>query len=332
MADLEVAMTRQTQAGSSGRDIAQSWQVPALSALVLAAMLTWLFWDFLGTNVRRAIQQQADWGHTLVIPFIAAYFVYLKRDKLLAKPFRTTWFGLLPIMAGLAIYIACTMGPMTVRHHNLQGAGVGLTVAGLTLLFFGWRSMIWLWFPLAYLVLFGQFISDRFLNIVTFKMQDITAKGSYIVLSTFFESDRSGNTLYIYVNGERKPLNIAEACSGMRMLMAFLALGIAMGFTGLRHTWQQITLVLLAVPTAIFVNILRVVTLAILAMVNPNFAAGDFHSFIGLIWLLPAFLIYLGLMWILAHMVVEVDDKRSSKKPASSSAAAPKPAMDATHV
>jgi exosortase len=195
------------------------------------------------------------------------------------------------------------------RHHNLQGAGVGLTLAGLALLFFGWRSMIWLWFPLAYLMLFGQFISDRFLNIVTFKMQDITARGSHIVLSMFMESDRSGNTLYIIDNGVPKPLNIAEACSGMRMLMAFLALGIAMGFTGLKHTWQQVVLVILAVPTAIFVNILRVVTLAVLALVNPNFAAGDFHSFIGLVWLLPAFLIYLGLMWILRDMVVEVDTR-----------------------
>lgn len=331
MADLEVAMTRQTQAGSSDRDIAQSWQVPALGALVLAAMLTWLFWDFLGTNVRRAIQQQADWGHTLVIPFIAVYFVYLKRDKLLANPFRTTWFGLVPAIIGVGWYMLCTMTP-TLHHHNLQGAGVGLTIAGITLLFCGWRSMLWLWFPLAYLVLFGQFISDRFLNIVTFKMQDITARGSYVVLSMFFDSERSGNTLYIFVDGERRPLNIAEACSGMRMLMAFLALGLAMAFTGLKHTWQQVALVLLAVPTAIFVNILRVVTLAILAMVDTNFAAGDFHSFVGLVWLLPAFLIYLGLMWILTHMVVEEEDKRPAKKQVKDSSAASKPVVDATHV
>jgi exosortase len=308
MADLEVAMTSSTQAESGRRDVARSWQLPLLAGLALAVMLAWIFRDFLGTNVRKAIQQQADWGHTLVIPFIAAYFVYLKRDKLLAQPFRTAWFGLIPVILGIGWYVFCTMTP-AFRHHNLQGAGVGLTLAGLALLFFGWRSMIWLWFPLAYLMLFGQFISDRFLNIVTFKMQDITARGSHIVLSMFMESDRSGNTLYIFDNGVSKPLNIAEACSGMRMLMAFLALGIAMGFTGLKHTWQQVVLVILAVPTAIFVNILRVVTLAVLALVNPNFAAGDFHSFIGLVWLLPAFLIYLGLMWILRHMVVEVDTR-----------------------
>jgi exosortase len=140
-------------------------------------------------------------------------------------------------------------------------------------------------------------------------MQDLTARGSHIVLSRFMESDRSGNTLYIFDNGVSKPVNIAEACSGMRMLMACLALGIAMGFTGLKHTRQQIVLVLRAVPTALFVNILRVVTLAVLALVNPNFAAGDFHSFVGLVWLLPAFLIYLGLMCILRLLFVEVDTR-----------------------
>jgi exosortase len=285
---------------------------PWLACVVLLGLLTWLFWDFLATNYRWAIQQQADWGHTLVIPFIAGYFIYLSRDKLLAQPFKTEWFGLVPMVLGVAWYMTCTLGPMTIRHHNLQGAGVGLTLGGLALLFCGWRAMIWLWFPLVYLVLFGQFISERFLHIVTYQLQDITARGAYFILALFFDVQISGNTITLFDDGVPKPLNIAEACSGMRMLMAFLALGVAMAYTGLKHRWQQIALVLLAVPTAIFVNVLRVVTLGLLSLMDSNLAAGDFHSFVGLVWLVPAFMMYLGLIWILRHTVVDVQASTGS--------------------
>jgi exosortase len=102
-----------------------------------------------------------------------------------------------------------------------------------------------------------------------------------------------------------KPLNIAEACSGMRMLMAFMALGVAMAYTGFRRWWQRAALVLLGIPTAIAVNILRVTTLSVLILFDTDFAAGDFHTFIGLLWLVPAFLMYLGLMWVLRQIVIE---------------------------
>lgn len=276
-----------------------------VSGIVLGAVFTFVFWDFLRRQVASALAEQADFGHTLVVPFLAGYLVYLNRAKLLAAPFRTAWSGLIPIVLGVAWYVFCSIGPKPLQHHNTQAAGVALTIFGLVLLMLGWRAAMLLLFPMCYLFLFGQYISERFLNIVTFKLQDITARGSYLVLQFFMDADRSGNTISIYHDGKTKPLNIAEACSGMRMLMAFLALGVFMAYTGLKHNWQRIALVMLAVPTAIFVNVLRVVTLGVLTLYDSGFAAGEFHSVIGLVWLVPAFVMFLGLMWVLRHMVVE---------------------------
>ena len=282
-------------------------------AAVILALTFWLFWRFFAAQFRHAVEHQADWGHTLIIPFIAGYFVYLSRDRLLAKPFRTTWIGLVPIVIGGAWYMFCWLGPRALVHHNLQGAGLTLTLFGVALLFCGFRAMLFLWFPLLYMCVFGQTVSERAMNLVTFPMQDITARGSHIFLNLItIDTDRTGNILYIWSNGEAKPLNIAEACSGMRMLMAFMALGVAMAFTGLRHWWQRIALVAMGIPTAIVVNVLRVATLAVLSLFDTDFAAGDFHTFIGLLWLVPAFLIYLGIMWTLRHLVIEDDAQGSS--------------------
>jgi exosortase len=290
-------------------DVAVTSRGPLLAGAVVLLLMGWFFWDLLSRQLRYAIEQQADWGHTLIIPIISLYFVYLNRHKILAQPFRTTWIAFVPIVAGIGIYVLTSLGPVAIRHHNLRFGGAWLTLSGLVLLFCGFRAMRYLWFPLLFLLVFGQTISERLMTIVTFELQDITARGSHILLSLIpgIDVDRTGNTLYLYSNGEEMPLNIAEACSGMRMLMAFLALGVVMAYTGLQRAWQRVLLVVLAVPNAIFVNILRVVTLGLLSLLDTGFAAGDFHSFVGLVWLVPAFFIYLGLMWIIRKLVVDED-------------------------
>ncbi len=301
-------MALEQQAIPGAREgVRATWSREALlAAAVLSGICLFLFWNFLSRQARWAIDMQADWGHTLVIPLIAGYFVYLRREQLLAKPFRTTWVGLVPVVLGVFIYMVSNVGPLVLHHHNVMGFGVWLTLTGLVLLFTGFRAFAWLIFPLAYVFVFGQTISDRLMTIVTYPMQDITARGSAVALELIgWDIRREGNTIFVLDGSREIPLNIAEACSGMRMLMAFLALGVAMAFTGLKYTWQRIMLVVLAVPTAIFVNILRVMTLAMLSVVDVEFAAGDFHTFIGLVWLVPAFFIYLGLLWILRHLVVE---------------------------
>jgi exosortase len=306
MAEFEGKMPQEIRQGAPTALAVElkAWRWPLYAAAMLLAMFVILFWGFLRSQVIRAVSQQADWGHTLVVPFIVGYFVYLNRKKLLAEPFRTAWFGLVPMLAGMGIYVISTTVP-TLNHFNIQGTGVWLTLVGLVLLFFGWRSMTWLWFPLLYLFVFGQNISERLMDLVTFPMQDITARGAAALLGIGLDVDREGNTITIFHHGEPKPLNIAQACSGMRMLMAFSALGVAMAYTGFTRFWQRAALVLMAVPTAIAVNILRVVTLGILSLLDVGFAAGDFHSFIGLVWLVPAFMIYLGLMWCIRHSVIE---------------------------
>ena len=52
-------------------------------------------------------------------------------------------------------------------------------------------------------------------------------------------------------------------------------------------------------------------TLGILATRDSEFAAGDFHTMVGLLWLIPAFLIYMGIVWILKQLIV--DDEPSAR-------------------
>jgi exosortase len=282
------------------------WRWPLVAIAVIFGLFLWLYGDFMRSQWIHARFETSDWGHTLVIPLISGYFVYLNWRHITASQFRTTWLGLIPVVAGVGIYALSNVGPQPLRHYNIQGFGVWTTLVGLFILFCGWRAMRWLWFPLVFLLIFGQTISPALINKVTFQMQDLTARGAYYLLCLGADVDRDGNTLYVFHDGKSKPLNIAEACSGMRMLMALLALGVFFAYTGLSRFWQRAVLVAMAVPTAIIVNILRVVTLGILSLYDTGFAAGDFHSLVGLVWLVPAIFIFMGLMWAIRNAVIDV--------------------------
>ena len=265
-----------------------AWGWAAVWALLFVAT----FWDFFRQQVSMATTQVQDWGHTLLIPVIACYFVYVKRDRVFASAFRPSVGALALVLIGVVVYSAAAFGPPSLQHHNLRGAGVGIALLGSLLTVFGVSSIRWIWFPWAYWVVFGQYISERAMSRVT------------------------GNVLTVHMSdGTVHPLNVAEACSGMRTLMAFLAIGVALAALGLPRWWQRVLLVLAGVPISIFVNVLRVASLGLLSMVDANFSTGEFHSMVGLVWLVPAFLLFLGAMWLIRNLVVEVEPSAAGGAP-----------------
>jgi exosortase/archaeosortase family protein len=119
-----------------------------------------------------------------------------------------------------------------------------------------------------------------------------------------FSVDVSGNRIELLTRaGKVIPLNVAEACSGMRMVVAFFALAAAMALISCRYWWQRIVLMLLAAPVAILLNIGRVSTLGVLSLENQNLAQGQAHTFIGTILLVPGLLLFMGIVWLLNRVV-----------------------------
>src|SRR5690606_15387371 len=140
---------------------------------------------------------------------------------------------------------------------------------GLVLFMLGPSMMRVLWFPIAYLV-FAVKIADSYWEAIAWKLQQIAAAGSTIVLQFIsailkVDVELRGSTidlkLILYDLLRSESLNVAQACSGRRMLMPFVALGVALAFLRDRAWWQRIVMVGMAVPIALAVNIGRVSTL-----------------------------------------------------------------------
>ena len=96
----------------------------------------------------------------------------------------------------------------------------------------------------------------------------------------------------------------------MRMRMAFLALGTVIAYVGLDRWPLRLLLIVSGIPIAIFINVLRICTLGILGMKGEGFMFGEFHSLVGLAWMIPTFGLFMLLMWFLRPLEEDEDGNR----------------------
>jgi exosortase len=273
------------------------------------------FYDFLWRQIQISLTDP-DWSHALLIPVISIYFIYARQEKLTEVRYRTFWPGLVAVVAGMVGYIFFTIGPT--YNHTLQGGCAVLTVFGIVLTLCGPASMKVFLLPIAYLLL-GVKIGERLMFYATAKLKIFAAEGAWFLLNlTGVETERTGSMLTLVKNdGTEIPLDVAEACSGMRMIVAFLALGVAIAFISCRFWWQRVILIALAIPVAMVVNVFRVATLGWLSLYDVEMAGGDFHMLVGLVWLLPALALYLGIVWILNRIVITEPIREMTKEEAA---------------
>jgi exosortase len=94
-------------------------------------------------------------------------------------------------------------------------------------------------------------------------------------------------------------LGVAEACSGLSALSALAVGSVVLGYAVCTRWRSRLALVILAVPLAILVNIVRVTGTAILADYRPEYALGFYHTFSG--WLV--FVLGFGLLYVVGRLL-----------------------------
>ncbi len=266
------------------------------ATLLVGFAFVGLFFRWFMLQGRLSAQAMEDWGHCLVVPLFAGYLVWREREAIARERPEPYWPGLIAVLTGMAGYFFFVAGKWV---HMGQGLALVLAAGGVVLLVLGTRMLRHLFIPVAFLFLMVQ-VAESWMLQLTAPLRTIAATGGEIGLGIFapllgYQIDRGGNVLTITTSGGAEiPLDIAEACSGMRMVMAFVSLACVVAILGCKAWWQRVALVLLAVPVAIVINVVRVVVLGLLSLYDPGLASGDAHMLIGTILLIPGF----GLFWL----------------------------------
>lgn len=282
-----------------------------LFAVAHARIIDWL-WQSWGRNI--------NWSHGYLIPLFSLYLVYARWGDIQRTVRKAFWPGLVILVAALVAEIFIMAVP-TLRNFSLWALAMVAMLFGLVLYLGGSRLIRLLWLPVLYLVLAVPAPKSVYTKIAL-PLQELAASGAVVLLKLCGVQivQKASSMTLISRSGVSHQLTVAEACSGMHLLMAFFALGVATAYLETRPIWQRVVLVLAALPIAVFCNVLRVtITCTMYYIDKKEWGQGFLHSFTGMIMLIPAFAMLWALGWVLNRLFLE--DNADDEEPAEGDAA-----------
>ena len=252
-----------------------------LAVTLLVASFTALFWPVIVSLVRDW-RVDENYSHGFLIPPLAAYLAWERRQELRAVTPSGSWLGLVVVAGSVAVLLAGLLGAeLFLSRIALLG-----TLVGGVLFILGWRYLKILIFPLGVLLLMIPLPAIIF-NQIVFPLQLVASRaGEATLIAAGIPVLREGNVMIL----ANTTLEVAQACSGIRSLVSLLTLAIVFGYFTDPRNGVRLAIALSAVPVAIIANALRVAGTGIAAHHYGAAAAeGFFHSFSGWIVFIAAF-------------------------------------------
>lgn len=259
--------------------------------LFVVVLIAWLYFPVLLRLVHQWYEDP-NYSHGFLVPVFSAFVVFRQRESLQAAKVRPSAWGLPLLVLGVAILIVGVLG----AELFLSRVSLLVVLAGVMVFFFGWSTLRLLLFPWLFLLLMVP-IPTIVLSRITFPLQMLTSVVSGSSLPLFgVPVLREGNI----INLPALPLEVAEACSGIRSLLSLLTLATIYGFLAEKRVGVRILLALSSIPVAVAANSARIVVTGLLAQYwNTDNAQGFFHGFSG--WLI--FLMSIALLTLLHRLV-----------------------------
>ncbi len=270
-----------------------TWQY-VLAFSILACLVVWLYLPVL-KHLAWQWWDDENYSHGFLIPFMSAYFVWDRRERLRRLSDAPSWLGLPVLVAGMGLLF---LGNVAAELFTMR-TSLLVILAGLVLYFLGREHLKALAFPILYLVFMIPPPAIIF-NAIAFPLQLFAARTATATLQLLdIPVLREGNVITL----ANTTLEVAEACSGIRSLVTLLALSTTLAYFTQRRFWRAMALILSAVPIAIVANASRVAGTGILAhYYGPQVAQGFLHTFSG--WVL--FLVATALLGITGGLLAKL--------------------------
>lgn len=228
----------------------------------------------------------STFNHCLVIPPIIGWLVWHRKDELAQLTPSVSPLGLVIVGSGAFGWLLGEAAGVALARHlgvvlMLQGSVVALLGTGVA------RGLL---FPLAYaffLVPFGE-------EFVPF-LQSITAELSMILLGVF---GLPAHIEGVFITTPSGYFEVAEACSGVKFLIAMVALGTLAANLCFNSWWKRVAFLAICIIVPILANGIRAFGTIYIADTNGiEFAEGFDHVLYG--WFFFAFVIMavLALGW-----------------------------------
>lgn len=249
--------------------IPQCWRAP-LAGLAMA-------WLAIGACLHRDLAamvgqwwDSSTYNHVLLVPFILGWLVTLRWPQLkLLTP--RPWRGGLALFA-LATF-AWVLGAMA-ELAQLRELALVLMLQAAVVAVLGLRIAFGLLFPLAYM-LFLVPAGDEAIPL----LQTITTKITTVLLAA---TDIPARITGVFITTPAGYFRVAEACSGVKFLVAMIAFGVIAAHVCFRSPRRRTVFILACLVAPVLANGVRAWgTIAIAQVAGIGFASGFDHVFYG---------------------------------------------------
>jgi exosortase D (VPLPA-CTERM-specific) len=249
--------------------------------------LTPLAWILLGAAVSAAIGSvksgiavmvssfmRPEHSHAIMIPFIAAFLVWQRRDQIERMPFIGSWAGFLLVLFGVTLGAIGTMATL----FALEQYSVLIVLYGVLLALTGLRVFKLVWVPLLILILMVPLPGFLYQNFSAALQLMSSQIGVWFMrlfgVSVYLE----GNVIDLGVY----KLQVAEACDGLRYLFPLMTIGFLIAYFFKAALWKRALLFLSSIPISILMNSFRVGTIGVMVEHwGVRVAEGFLHEFQG---------------------------------------------------
>jgi len=273
--------------------------------LQAAGLLLPVGWLYASTFVGLAEQwwHDKDVGHIPFVPLFSLFILWQNRQRLRAVASGPSWTGAFIILFAMALLVLGNLGA------DVFTSRVSLVVllAGFVVLFRGWSFFRAVLFPWAFLFLMIP-IPKIILQNITFPLQMVASKVATALLQLAqIPVYREGNVIYLPV----MPLEVAEACSGIRSLLSLITLALIYGYLMDQRKWVRVVLGISAMPIAVAANGFRIFGTGLIGQYfGRDKAEGFLHSFQG--WLV--FVVSLLMLFALHGLINRIWKERPQAK------------------
>lgn len=305
------------------RDLPWSAIIPPAARarlIIVGALFALVYASAANTLLISKWLHDGNWSHGFLIPFLSLYFIATRRDEWARVKPTPNYLGAVILTGSLATYFVAAW-----RYGMAypQALSMVSSLLGLTLLLGGWGVLRLAWFPICFLILAVPLPDSLYVELTMplRRWASVAAATLLPMLVPGLHCEAQAVVIdYLLPGKPPGSLNVEEACSGMRLMMAFVTLGVSMAYLGERPIWQRVVMVLSCLPIAVVCNTIRVTVTGLLHIFGDrrpgwltalgvervgDLSQGTPHQVLGILMLVVALGLYALVGYVLKHLFIE---------------------------
>jgi exosortase len=229
--------------------VGKTWFLVPLFVMAYFSTLQWM-WG-------RWFTYDSYYSHGVLIPFISALLIWQKRNVLKDIEAESSPWGMRLFVIGIVIHLLS----MVFRVYCTSGFSMIIVLAGFILHVYGKKVLREILFPVVFLVFMVPLPLVTVIDI-SFQLKLLSTQMATAMLNVInIPAVQQGS----YIRMDHASIVVEDVCSGLRSLIALMALGALFAYWLKAGKVKKTALFLSSIPIALITNMLRIVALAIVS-------------------------------------------------------------------